>query len=194
MPSAVPFPRNHPRGTRLIWLGDVDPEGRPVDPSIKELAYQKQEELARYRAAEMTDQAEVATLIEQAAYRTSKAASERSLEDPAGYLFRTYANLVDRTLRRTIKAFGMEGQILAEIAASSETDPEDALVKRLTRQRVMESMDEIGRDLWERRLLGHELPELAAEEGQSVDYLGKRLRRAAERAIRQLFAKTELLS
>jgi len=42
----------------------------------------------------------------------------------------------------------------------------------------------------ERHLLGYELDELAVEEGQSADYLGKRLRRATERALRRLLYKT----
>jgi len=109
MSAALPVPRKFSRRTDFIWLGETDPEGRPLDPRIKEVAYQKQVDLARYRADEMTDEAVVASLIEQAVYATSKIASERDLNDPAGYLFRTYTNLVDTTLRRTVEAFGLEG-------------------------------------------------------------------------------------
>jgi hypothetical protein len=189
MSSALPVSPSTRRKASLIWLGDVDPDGHPLQPSIRELAYQKETELARYRASEMTDEAEIASLIEEAVYRTSKAASERAINDPASYLFRTYTNLVDRALQRTVKAFGMESQLLAQIA-KSEDDSERALVRGLTRQEVIESMDEKGRGLWERHILGYELEELAAEEGQTADYLGKRLRRAAERALRRLFSRT----
>jgi hypothetical protein len=175
------------RRNGLIWLSDVDPEGRRLHPLIKELAYQKQLEFARYRAAEMTDEAEVASLLEEAVYRTSKAAHEKTLDNPASYLFRTYTNLVDRTLRRTVKCFGMESPVLSQLAHSG--NPEHELVKRLTREKVVESMDEKSRDLWERHLLGYGLDELAAEEGQCADYLGKRLRRATERALRLLLRR-----
>jgi DNA-directed RNA polymerase specialized sigma24 family protein len=185
--AGPPTADKHSGQSPSIWLSDVDPEGRRLHPTIKELAYQKQLELARYRAGEMTDEAEVASLIEEAVYRTSKAAHDRTIDNPASYLFRTYTNLVDRTLRRTVKQFGMEAQILSQVAHSPH--PEQALVKRLTRERVVESMDEKSRALWERHLLGYDLRELATEEGQSADYLGKRLRRAAERAIRLLLRK-----
>ncbi len=186
MSSAISVPPKASRVTDLIWLGEADPDGRPLDPSVKELAYKKQGELARYRANEMTDQAQVASLIEEAAYRTSRVATERCISDPGSYLFRTYTNLVDATLRRTVKLFGIESQVLAEMA-KTVGNPEQGIVKDLTRQRVLESMDEVGRGLWERHLLGYELDELAAEEGQSQDYLGKRLRRAIQRALRRLY-------
>ncbi len=137
--SAFPFPQKSSRKTSLIWLGEVDPEGRLLDPSIKDLAYQKEADLVRYRASEMTDEAEVASLIEEATYRTSKAAGEKALSDPASYLYRTYTNLVDTTLRRTVKLFGMESQVLAQIAKSG-SDPEATFVNTLTRQKVVECM------------------------------------------------------
>jgi len=144
-------------------------------------------ELARYRASEITDEAEIESLIEEAAYRASRAAHEKTLDNPASYLFKIYTHLVDRKLRRTVKHFGMEAQVLSQIAHSG--NPEITLVNSLTREKVFNSMDEKSRDLWERRLVGYGLDELAAEEGQSVDYLGKRLRRATERAMRRLLRK-----
>ncbi len=188
MSAALPFPRKFSRRANFIWLGEADPDGRPLDPRIKEVAYQKQADLARYRADEMTDEAEVASLIEQAVYATSKIASERDLNNPAGYLFRTYTNLVDTTLRRTVEAFGLESHVLAHIAKSES--PEQVIVKSLTRQKLVDCMDEKGRALWERHLLGYGIDELAAEEGQTADYVGKRLRRAAKRALHRLFDRT----
>jgi hypothetical protein len=185
MSSALPFNRINSRRRGLIWLGEADPEGLPLNPVIKDLAYRKEADILRYRSDEMTDEAEVASLLEEAAYRTSKAANARQLNDPAGYLYRTYTNLVDQTLRCAVKAFGLEGQVLAQIA-SSESDVETGLVKSLTRQKVIGSMDSKEQNLWERHILGYEIHELAIEEGQDPDYLGKRLRRAAKRALRRL--------
>jgi DNA-directed RNA polymerase specialized sigma24 family protein len=168
----------------IIWLADVDRKGRRLHPLIKAVVAEKQSDLARYRSTEMTDEAEVASLIEEAAYRASAVAHNKTLSNPASYLFRTYANLVDSALRRTIKSFGVEPQVLTQIAHSE--DLESDLINRLTREKLLDSMDEKGRQLWERYLLGYGLDELAAQEGQSSDYLGKRLRRATERALRRL--------
>jgi hypothetical protein len=43
--------------------------------------------------------------------------------------------------------------------------------------------------LWELHLVGYNIKQLAAESGHDADYLGKRLRRAAERALRRLLLK-----
>jgi hypothetical protein len=188
MSFAQPFGKRNFRRSGLIWLGETDPDGLPIHPEIKDLAYQKEAEIARYRAEQMTDEAEVASLLEEAVYRTSRAANKKQLSDPASYLYRTYTNLVDQTLRRTIRSFGMEGHVLAQVASSGRNTEQD-FVKNLTRRKVVAAMDESGRNLWERHLLGYELDELAAQEGQDADYLGKRLRRATERALRRLLLK-----
>jgi 5S rRNA maturation endonuclease (ribonuclease M5) len=188
MSSALPLNRIDSRRRGLIWLGDADPDGCPLNPAVKDLAYRKEADILRYLANEITDDAEVASLMEEAVYRTSKAANKGQLSDPAGYLYRTYTNLVDHALRRTVKAFGLEGHVLAEMA-STGIDTEQRLVKDLTRQRMIDSMDPKERDLWKRHILGYGVDELAVEEGQDPDYLGKRLRRAAERALRRLLLK-----
>ena len=167
-----------------IWLADVDSKGRRLHPAIEELAYSKQAELARYRADEIGDEAQIASLIEEAAYRTSEAAFEKTLDDPFGYLFRTYTNLVDGTLRKTIRSFGLEQHMLAHLARSES--PENEILNGLGRQQILECMDEKGRELWDRRLLGYSVEELAVQEGQNGDHVGKRLRRAMQGAVRRL--------
>jgi DNA-directed RNA polymerase specialized sigma24 family protein len=167
-----------------IWLADVDSQGRRLHPIIEELAYSKVSELARYRADEIGDDAQISTLVEEAVYRTSEAAFEKTLDDPFGYFFRTYTNLVDRTLRKTIKSFGLEQHVLAHLARSES--PENEIINELGRQQILNCMDERGRELWDRRLLGYTVEELAAQEGQNGDHVGKRLRRAMQGAVRRL--------
>ena len=173
----------------LIWLADVDPSGRRIHPEIQKVVYAKQAELARYRSDELGDDAQVATLIEEAAYRVSEVAYSQKLDDPAGYLFRTYRNLVDRTLRKTIRSFGLEEQVLSHLGRSES--PEDQILSDITRRRVLECMDEKGRELWERNLLGYTVTELAEQEGQTGDYVGKRLRRAMQGAVRRLLLRDQ---
>jgi hypothetical protein len=180
------FPDNGAR-PNLIWLADVDASGRRLHPDIEEAVYSKQSDLARYRAHEIGDEAQIATLMEEAAYRTSEVAFGRTLNDPVSYLFRTYANLVDTTLRKTIRSFGLEPHVLSHLAQCENT--EDELLTEITRRQVLDSMDEKGRELWERNLLGYTVNELAAQEGQTGDYVGKRLRRAMQGALRRLLLK-----
>lgn len=176
--------RDNSSRPNLIWLAEVDPNGRRLHPQIEEAVYRQQSRLAQYRARELGDQAQIATLIEEVAYRVSEVASGRTLEDPAGYLFRTYSNLVDATLRRTIKSFGLEQDMLSHLAQTN--NPEDEIHAELTRRQMLDCMDEKGRELWERNLLGYTIGELAVQEGQTGDYVGKRLRRALQGALRRL--------
>jgi hypothetical protein len=186
--SSVPFSNNNPPRRGLIWLRDPDPDGYPLNPVIKDLAYRKEPEIVAYRANEMRDDAEVANLLEKATYQTSRTANKGEIKDPAAYLYVAYANLVDETLRRTIRALGFENQLLAELAISSP-DTEERLIKKLTRQEVIALMGEKDQELWELHLIGYDISQLAVGIGQNADYLGKRLRRALERALRRLLLK-----
>ncbi len=188
MVTAVPFHKQTGRKPKSIfWLADVDPEGRPMNPVVKALAYANEYRLVRYRKSEMKDKAVVATLIETAAYSTSKIANERLLERPDYYLYQTYTNLVDKVLRETVEAFDMERYVLEGIAKpGNRNEIEEAAIRRLTRQQVINSMDGKGRGLWNRHLLGFDTDELGAEEGQNADYIGMRLRRAVQQALRRL--------
>jgi predicted AAA+ superfamily ATPase len=186
--SSAPFSNSSTRRRGQIWLRDPDPEGHPLNPTVRDIAYRKESQIVAYRAKEMRDEAEAANLLERAAYQTSKAANSRPIHDPAGYLYRAYTNLVDLTLRRTIQALGLEHQVLAELAISSP-DTEQKLIQKLTRQEIIELMDQPDKFLWELHLVGYNIKQLAAESGHDADYLGKRLRRAVERALRRLLLK-----
>jgi uncharacterized NAD(P)/FAD-binding protein YdhS len=188
MSSSPAFPAElNRRPDSIIWLGDVDPDGYPIHPLIKALAYAKEREFIRYRAKEMTDKALVASLIEKAAHSASKVAFVKPLSRPGYYLYRTYVNLVDKTLRETVEAFNMESYLLDRIVSPENRNlVEETTLQRLTRQKVFDSMDAKGRGLWNRHLLGFDTDELADEEGQTADYIGMRLRRAIQQAVRRL--------
>jgi predicted AAA+ superfamily ATPase len=186
--SSRSFSNNNQSRRGLIWLRDPDPDGYPLNPAVKEVAYRKEPEILAYRAEQMRDDAEAANLLEQAAYKTSRAANKTDLKDPAAYLYITYANLVDSTLRRTIQSLGLEPHVL-DVLASSSPETEQDLIKKLTRQEIIALMDEKDRELWELLLFGYDTGHLAAQTGQDVCYVGKRLRRALERALRRLLEK-----
>lgn len=172
----------------LIWLRDPDPDGHPLNPVIAEIAYRKEREILAYRAEEFRDDAEAANLLEQAAYKTSRAANRNELKDPAAYLYTAYTRFVDATLRTTIQVLGIEPDVLASLAAC-RIETEQDLIKKLTRQEIVALMDEKDRELWELLLFGYTTGHLAAKTGQDVCYVGKRLRRALERALRRLLEK-----
>ena len=73
------FSNNNQNRRGLIWLRDPDPDGQPLNPVIKEIAYRKEPEILVYRAEELRDDAEAANLLEQAAYKTSRVANRIEL-------------------------------------------------------------------------------------------------------------------
>src|SRR3569833_2566950 len=95
----------------LIWLAEVDANGRRLHSQIEEVVYSRQSDLARYRANELGDEALIATLIEEAAYRASEVAFERTLQDPGSYLYHNNNNHKKKTQHKTIKSFGLEQQV-----------------------------------------------------------------------------------
>jgi hypothetical protein len=76
--------------------------------------------------------------------------------------------------------------MLAHLARAES--PENEIINELGRQQILGCMDEKGRELWDRRLLGYTVEELAIQEGQNGDHVGKRLRRAVQGAVRRLLS------
>jgi hypothetical protein len=176
---------SRPQAARRIWIADTDPDGQPVDRRFAEMAYRKEQEYFRYRARELNDPAVTATLIEQAVYNASRAASHTTIEDPAGYLFRTFANLVAAHLTKAPRTIGCEPGFLADIAGSTD-DPEDQLYEQIYRGQILEAMDTKTRWAWERRILGYEVQIIAKEMQVSADCMSARLRRGLDAAIKRL--------
>ena len=161
-----------------------------MDPRFTALAYRKEEDYFRYRAKELNDPAVTANLIEQAVYSASGAASHTVIEDPAGYLFRTFANLVEAHLAKAPRTIGFEPGYLADIAGATD-DPEDRLNDRIYRTQILGAMDNNTRWAWERRILGYDVQSIAKEMRVSADCMSTRLRRGLDAAIRRLLAPAQ---
>ena len=91
-----------PKQAVRIWLHEVDPDGRRVDPRFIEAGYGKEQEFFRYRADKLKDEAVIANLAEEAVYRASRAKKTEPIRDIGGYLFRVFANLADREIARSL--------------------------------------------------------------------------------------------
>lgn len=171
------------RPNSLIWLGDADPQGHPLHPEIRELGYQKEADLIRYRAAEMKDEALVASLIEEAVYRTSRAAHRLSLSDPGAYLYCTYRRLVDQTLQGAVLVVNVDDSVLDQFPCAQCA--EEDLINAMARDQTLDSLDHKGREILRGLILGYQVRELANREGQSPECIRKRLRRSVDRAFRR---------
>lgn len=187
MRSAVPpNPPDFDRhiGQAFFWIREIDERGMPVDMRFADAAYRKAEHLSRYRANELRDQAVRAELVEAAVYRASRANKENPILDAGGYVFRVFKRLVDERLSREKLISTHESDSLDRLGALRASSPliEDEI---LTRE-ILSAMDAETRWVWERRLLGYEVQEIAAELNITADCLSTRLRRGLRDVIGKL--------
>ncbi len=173
----------------FFWIPPVDEKGFEVDKLFEEAAYQKTRDLRLYRAQELLDEAVRAELVEKAVYAASRARKSEAVRDAKSYLFATFARLVDE---RITKERGLDHRPSPELAefeaasarskATTSTDIEQSILRR----QVLEAMSPEDRWIWERRLLGYEVQEIAAELNVSADCLSTRIRRGINEVAKTL--------
>jgi DNA-directed RNA polymerase specialized sigma24 family protein len=170
---------------RRIWISEIDPTGQRVDPAFIEAAYRKENDLFRLRRREFPDDARVADLIEEAVYRASRAVRNEPVRDPGGYLYRVYSNLLDEEIVKEIRTVNSEDQFLEHLAGSANltTDVTDQIYGR----QLLEAMDPETRFVWEKRLLGYGVQDIAREIEVTPDCLSTRIRRGTKEALKRLF-------
>ncbi|HEX7362231.1 MAG TPA: hypothetical protein VF283_17205 [Bryobacteraceae bacterium] len=173
----------------FFWIRPVDEKGFQVEKRFAEAAYQKTRDLRLYRAQELPDGAVRAELVEQAVYAASRAEKSDEVRDARSYVFAAFARLVDERIAR-------ERNI--EHAPPSELDRRPAgtvwsgasdaanIDKKILRRQALNAMAAQDRWAWEQRLLGFDLPEIAAELNISADCLSTRMRRAIQEASKIL--------
>ncbi len=175
--------------TRIFfWIRPVDDKGFAVEQAFADAAYSKAQELRLYRWRELNDEAVRADLVERAVYAASRAQRAAPIDDPKGYIYTAFTRLVDRYISKQSVSRQPESEIEqlpeAGIYATSGSlgDLDDAIL----RSQILKAMSPEDRWAWERRLLGYEVQEIAAELRVSPDCLSTRLRRSAREAAHVL--------
>lgn len=185
------FPIDQEESARLsprfpIWVNPVDVQGNPVDERFIDAAYGKAEDLMRYRASDLRDEAVRLDLIERAVHRASRAKKREPVRDFAGYLFSVFTRLVDDQVIRESKVVAVDSDCLEDFAARTATRGAD-IEDTIQQQQILDAMEEPARWAWSRRLSGYEVQEIAAELDISADCLSTRMRRGLKAATARLF-------
>lgn len=186
MSVALSFFKTEPsiNAARRIWISEIDPAGYRVDPVFIEAGYRKEKDLFRLRRREFPDDARVASLIEEAVYRASRAVRKEPVRDTGGYLYRVYANLLDEEIAKQVRTVSGEDRLLEHLANLSGATPD--ITEQIYGRELLDAMDSETRFAWERRLLGYEIQEIAREIHITPDCLSTRLRRGAKQAMKGL--------
>jgi DNA-directed RNA polymerase specialized sigma24 family protein len=183
LPALQPdFPLDN---SRRIWIRETDPTGLPVDPAFIAAAYRKEKVFFRLRRREFPDDARVASLIEEAVYRASRAVRNEPVSDPAGYLYRVYVNLLNQEIAKEVPTVIRENAAL-ELLASVAAEKPDVTEKIFWRE-LLDAMDPETRSVWEQRMVGFKVQEIAGRINVSPDCLSTRIRRGTKEALKRLF-------
>ena len=179
----------------FFWIPPVDDKGFAVEKAFADAAYSKAQELRLYRWRELTDEAIRANLVESAVYAASRAQNTAPIEDPKGYVYTAFTRLVDRYIsKQSVSRQTPESEIeqLPEAGIYAKSDSFGDLDDAILRSQILNAMSPEDRWPWERRLLGYEVQEIAAELKVSPDCLSTRMRRSAREAaqVLQLPART----
>lgn len=168
----------------FFWIGSVDEHGAMVDKRFAQAAYEKIRDFRRYRAQELLDEAVRADLVEKAVYAASRANRSEPVRDVKAYLFTTFARLVDE---RITKERDLEHASLSELerlhavhsgfTTQRPTSVENAIVRR----EILDAMGSEDRCIWERRLLGYGVQQIAADMNVSAKCMSMRMKRAVDR-------------
>ena len=180
-----------PKQAVRIWLHEVDPDGRRVDPRFIEAGYGKEQEFFRYRADKLKDEAVIANLVEKAVYRASRAKRTEPISDIGGYLFRVFANLADREIARSPRIVSCE-PVLADNLRRSRSQAGQQIIDRIQVREIFEAMEPALRWAVERYTLGYGLQEIANEMDVSADCLSKRIRRGLKYTLKRLLGDDNL--
>ena len=187
MSGSIPLPQaDIPcHSSSRIWIRETDPTGLPVDPAFIAAAYRKEKEFFRLRRREFPDDARVASLIEEAVYRASRAVRNEPVRDPGGYLYRVYANLLDQEIGKEVPTVSHEDAFLERLDSSGSAKSD--LTERIYGRELLDAMDPDIRLVWERRMVGYQVKEIAKEINVSPDCLSTRIRRGTKEALKRLF-------
>jgi DNA-directed RNA polymerase specialized sigma24 family protein len=169
-----------------IWVNPVDAKGTSVDERFIDAAYDKADDLMRYRANELRDEALRLNLIERAVHRASRAKKREPVRDFAGYVYSVFTRLVDVEVSRERRLVLVDADCLEDFAARNGENSDD-IDDDIQQDQILGAMDESTRLAWSRRLSGYEVQEIAAELNITPDCLSTRMRRGLRAATAKLF-------
>ena len=168
-----------------LWINPIDAIGSRVDQQFIDAAHLKAQDLMRYRAHELRDEAVRLDLIEAAVHRASRARKREPVRDFGAYLFSVFARLVDSKIDLENRLVTVDADCLEDFAAQY-SNRGSGIEEDIHQGQILDAMEESTRWAWSRRLCGYEVQEIAAELNISADCLSTRMRRGLKAAAAKL--------
>lgn len=169
--------QNHSDPKSFLWVSPVDEKNQPADPVFIEAAYRIGGGFLFYRARELNDDGRAIELVERAVHLASRARKSRPVAEPRAYLFRTFTNLVDAEIARYRRIVPLTDELLHEMAGRAAPSMEQ-IDRETDWKRILESLDQTVRMVYERLRQGRTVREIALEMGVKPNTLVQRIHRA----------------
>ncbi len=177
------------REQAFFWIAHVDENGFEVDRRFAEAAYERVCDFRFYRAHELSDEAVRANLVEKAVYAASRAQKSEPVRDIRSYIFATFTRLVDECIAKepdVDQAPSSELERVQERRAAFNPQRPTKIENAIVRHQVLAAMSAKDRYIWERRLLGYRVQQIAGDMNVSVKCISMRMRRAVDRVAETL--------
>ena len=170
-----------------FWIHKKDDKGRPLDEKIVKAAEEVAPTLARYRQHEIRCESTTNAMLQAAVEAASRAKRTKPIDNPIGYLTFAYKRIVDRFLNREKKLVPVDDTFLEDLSNSrGNTSFEEVLHNRLLLEKLLNSMDTETRQVFDWRLRGFSMNEIAKELRITPNSLSARYTRGLKKAMNKL--------
>jgi RNA polymerase sigma factor (sigma-70 family) len=173
------------RPERRIWIGPADDQG---NPRLEQAAYAIEQSALRYRQGELRDEGIAVALLEAAVHIGSRAGPWAPIANPAAYLRKIFARLVDDEVDRRHRFVSVEAAGLDERLTAKDGCHDD-IERVLLVETLLERMDSQTRRVVEARMIGMSIEEIATELGVTTNCVSQRLKNGLERLRKGLHFK-----
>ncbi len=177
MRADLPLLNGPSSSTLVLWVSPIDERNCVVDPVFVQAAERIGVSFFLHRARDLHDASRVLELVEKAVHQASRAKKSRPVEDPAGYLFRTFAHLVDAELERSRRFLSLSDDLMPAIGQPNPEKQQSEIERQILWREILESLDETSAMIIQWLRQGIAVQDIARELGISPNTLAQRLSR-----------------
>jgi DNA-directed RNA polymerase specialized sigma24 family protein len=172
--------------TYQLWLHDTDEDGKPIDPQILNAARKIGPGFFRYRQQELGCESLTNTFVQAAVAAASQAKHGQPIENPTGYLLSVFTRKVNKFLGRQAKTVALDELSLDRLAGSRSAYHDASIEHRVSMLELMDRMDAKTRQIFNWRIEGYSMAEIATKLSVTRNCLSARYSRGLRRAAKKL--------
>lgn len=154
--------------TSQAFVPEIDEEGNAVDERFRRAAQENAALFYSHRRRELRDPAQIAKLIERAAFEASAVSRVQEIRNPFGLLWDIYRKLAGHEIERENRIQTAESAYLENKAGASQRGSIDEIERRIRIRELLEQADQRFREICVLRKEGHTMEEIGTILGIST--------------------------